>query len=403
MKKIIIGIITSMLLSVSIISTAGNINTKDSTHYQLNNEDLIAHWEFNENHGSTLYDSSGNGFHGTIFGEPEWTNGKIDGALEFKPRGEYISITENTTNLFSTLSQLGQGSISIWFRVDYIPTSHGIAPIFYYGSLDPCDDFFDAANQGLIIEVGHSPVHSGSKRLYFTIWANGCTYPSFCFDSRDSLIEEEWYHFVAVVGSDYNTGFLNGEEMDNRRYNFGNSHYSQFFEDAVVDEALWFGRGYWDARSDPSHEYFDGAIDDIRIFSKPLSSEEVVSIYQEGSNNNPPNKPSISGPVKGKVGESYEYSISTVDPDGDDVYYRIEWFDGCPGVVWDGPYESGEEIKVHYTWGEHGTFTISTRAKDSNGAISDIATLTVTMPKIQPVSNYFKFIFDFLRLLIRWN
>lgn len=397
MMKIIVIIIFLMLFSATIVTIAEYIKTQDSIKEISNENYLIAHWEFNENNGNILYDSSGNGFHGTVYGDSKWTNGKIDGALEFKSMGEYISITENKTTLFSTLSQLGQGSISVWFRVDYIPASHGIAPIFYYGSLDPCDDFFDAANQGLIIEVGHSPVHSGSKRLYFTIWANGCTYPSFCFDSRDSLTEGEWYHFVAVVGPDYNTGFLNGEEMVNRRYNFGNSHYSQFFEDALVDEALWFGRGYWDARSDPSHEYFDGAIDDIRIFSKPLSSEEIWSIYKEGSNNIPPNKPSISGPVIGIVGETYEYTISTVDPDGDDVYYWIEWFDGCPDVVWEGLYESGEEIKVHYKWREQGTFTILIRAKDSNGSISDTATHRVTMPKILLVSNYFQFIFDFLR------
>jgi len=59
--------------------------------------------------------------------------------------------------------------------------------------------YFDAANSGLIIEVGHSPVHSGSERLYFTIWKNGCTYPSFCFDSNDAISTGQWHHIVVVV------------------------------------------------------------------------------------------------------------------------------------------------------------------------------------------------------------
>lgn len=227
--------------------------------------------------------------------------------------------------------------------MDYIPTDHGIAPIFYYGSRDPCDNFFDAANQGLIIEVGHSPIHYGSKRIYFTIWANGCTYPSFCFDSNDPLTEGEWYHFVAVVGPDFNTGYLNGLEMTNRRYNFGNSHYSQFFEDAVEDEVMWFGRGYWDARNDPSPIYFDGAIDDIRIFSKPLSSEEILAIYNEGWINNPPNTPTITGPREGKTNTEYEYIVSTVDPDNDNVFYKILWCENCQEDFWQGPFESGGE------------------------------------------------------------
>ena len=107
--------------------------------------------------------------------------------------------------------------------------------------------------------------------------------------------------------------------MTNRRYNFGTNHYSQFFEDAVVDEAMWFGRGYWDARSDPSPVYFDGAIDDIRIFSKALSSEEVFDIYCEGSTNIPPNMPTITGPHEGKTDTEYDYIVSTVDPDNDNV------------------------------------------------------------------------------------
>jgi hypothetical protein len=282
MIKFLIGVIILSVLFISMFTVDEYIKSDEINNIASFENDIVAHWEFNENSGKKIIDSSGNGFHGTLFGDPKLTSGKIDNALVFDADEDYISITENTTILFSSLSQLGQGSISIWFKVNYIPLDHGIMPIFYYGSNYPCDNFFDAANQGLIIEVGHSPIHHASKRIYFTIWANGCTYPSFCFDSGDPLIEGIWYHFVAVVGEDYNTGFLNGIEMINRRYNFGNNFYSQFFEDAVVDEALWFGRGYWDARNDPSPIYFDGAIDDIRIYSKPLSSEEVLDLYFEG-------------------------------------------------------------------------------------------------------------------------
>jgi hypothetical protein len=389
-----------MLLFLSIFAVAEFIKNDSSNLETSYKNEVIAHWEFNEKSGNMIYDSSGNGFHGTILGNPEWTNGKIDDALEFDANGDYISISQNTTQLFSRLSKLGQGSISVWFRVDYIPVEHGIMPIFYYGSKNPCDNFFDAANQGLIIEVGHSPIHQASKRIYFTIWANGCTYPSFCFDSRNSINEGEWYHFVAVVGPDNNTGYLNGEEMVNRRYNFGNSHYSQFFEDAVIDEALWFGRGYWDAKRDPSPVYLDGAIDDIRILSKPLSSEEVAEIYQEGSDNNPPLLPSITGPSDGRTGEVYDYIISTIDPDSDDVFFWVEWFVGCPVVEWDGPHESGEEIIMSNTWDEQGTYDIRVTAKDTFGAMSDTATHTVRIPKRKMISNHFENIFNFIKSLI---
>lgn len=397
-----IGFMTILLFSMSLCSVAELCFSQKSNLVMSFDEGLVAHWRFNESNNGMIYDVSGNGFHGTIHGNPTWSTGKIGSALEFDGTSDYISITENKTSLFSTLSQLGQGSISVWFRVDYIPVINGISPIFYYGFSSPCTDFFDAANQGLIIEVGHSPIHLGSKRIYFTIWADGCTYPSFCFDSRDSLKEGEWYHFVAVVGSDFNTGYLNGEEIVNRRYNFGDSHYSQFFENAVVHEALWFGKGYWNARKDPSPVYFDGAVDDIRIFSRPLSNKEVKDIYEESSINHPPHKPTVTGPSNGKVGRRYSYSISTIDPDGDDVSYYIDWGDGAEKTC-RGPFPSGERITFFHSWNSNGDFIVQVNAQDALGAKSDNATLSVTMPKTSENQYVSELFFNLLRRMMDWH
>ena len=48
------------------------------------------------------------------------------------------------------------------------------------------------------------------------MWMNGCTYPSFCYDSWNAIIEGRWYHYVAVVGSNFNTGYLNGQLMKSK-------------------------------------------------------------------------------------------------------------------------------------------------------------------------------------------
>ena len=57
------------------------------------------------------------------------------------------------------------------------------------------------------------------------------------------------------------------------------------------------------------------------------------------------------------------------------------WFEGCPGVDWIGPYNSGEKVAFNYSWGKRGEYTISVKAKDSHGAESNWSTLEVTMPK----------------------
>jgi len=55
--------------------------------------------------------------------------------------------------------------------------------------------------------------------------------------------------------------------------------------------------------------------------------------------NQPPNAPMITGPAEGVVGEEYEYTCVSTDPEDDDVYYYIDWGDGNV-EDWIGPYAS---------------------------------------------------------------
>jgi hypothetical protein len=236
---------------------------------------LVGYWSFDEIVDGQFEEHVSGEMGGTIYGCSE-IDGPVGQALGFDGIDDYARLPGNGMSPPAELAELGEGSISVWFRVDDIP-DYGIRPIFYYGMNDLCD-FFDASNMGLIIEVGHSPIHNGSQRLYLTIWSNECYFPTFCYDSWNPIIEGEWYHYVAVVGGDYNTGYLNGLEMTDRHYNFGNSATSQFFEDAWSHEAMELGRGHWDENI----MYFQGGIDELKIFSAPLAAQQVEQLYLEG-------------------------------------------------------------------------------------------------------------------------
>jgi len=96
--------------------------------------------------------------------------------------------------------------------------------------------------------------------------------------------------------------------------------------------------------------------------------------------NQPPNPPVISGTASGKTGQSYNFTFNASDPDGNDVYYYIEWGDGTTTDGWLGPYLSGNAVPQSHTWTKKGTYTIKAKAKDSYGNESDWGTLQVTMP-----------------------
>lgn len=283
--SLLLNLVTAVLIGcgggsdkkVKMIANPAENDNEDNSgkeHQTIDVPELMAHWTFKEDSATSLTDSSRFELNGKILGAGR-TVDTGHAALLFDGRDDYVQMeSEGGVNL-AHLSKLGQGTISIWFKLNSLPQDARIYPILYYGSASACD-FFDAANQGLIVEVGHHPVHWESKRLYFTIWQNGCTYPSFCFDSNHPLEAGVWYHFAAVIGPGFNTGFLNGEEMRYRNYNFGRKSDSQFFENAMKHEELWLGRGYWNMELN----YFDGLIGEIRIYNYPLTAEEVETLCQ---------------------------------------------------------------------------------------------------------------------------
>jgi len=99
---------------------------------------------------------------------------------------------------------------------------------------------------------------------------------------------------------------------------------------------------------------------------------------------NAPNAPTITGELEGRPEISYEYTFSAVDPNDDDVFYQIYWGNG-EDLYWFGPWASGEEVVVDFTYYWEGTFRILARAKDVNDLYSPWSEVEVTMPVNQPV------------------
>jgi len=122
-------------------------------------------------------------------------------------------------------------------------------------------------------------------------------------------------------------------------------------------------------------------------------SDECIAAIPAGGENSPPETPEIDGPTSGKAGVEYNYTLSSTDPDGDDVFYCVDWGDDA-GEVCMGPYASGEEVIVSHIWTEQDTYTIKVKAKDIYNAESDWATLEVSMPMNKP--------FNFNFNLIEW-
>jgi len=76
----------------------------------------------------------------------------------------------------------------------------------------------------------------------------------------------------------------------------------------------------------------------------------------------------------------YSYSSSTTDPNGEEILYMFDWGDGS-NSGWIGPYPSGQTGTGSHMWTVLGSYQVTVKARDINGAgspISEPLTVVVT-------------------------
>jgi hypothetical protein len=114
--------------------------------------------------------------------------------------------------------------------------------------------------------------------------------------------------------------------------------------------------------------------------------EEEIRILSN-RNNSPPSKPEINGPSQGKTNTEYEFGFCSNDPDGDDVYYCIDWGDGSEEVNVR-PFPSGACVVLQYSWSSEKTYIIKALARDTKGAESETAIHAITLPKNRGIHSF---------------
>jgi hypothetical protein len=95
----------------------------------------------------------------------------------------------------------------------------------------------------------------------------------------------------------------------------------------------------------------------------------------------PPAVPSIQGTTEGKPKVAYPYTVVAADPEGDDVFYFVDWGD-TTNSSWMGPYPSNENVTLDHTFTKKGSYTINVQTRDIYYAASGWGTLQVTMPTV---------------------
>lgn len=213
---------------ISKLYSSGQVSRK-----QVSNSGLVGYWSMNEGSGTKISDSSGNGVGGTITGAT-WVNGKRGKALSFDGISNKVSGGDVTVGQFMT--------ISAWIKKN---TSTGQKSFF--------------SNRG-----GVGAVYFGLQqdRIFFYNNSGG---PSPVLSNFGALKIGEWQHVVGTSDGSTTIFYVNGEEV----FSAPQTRFSS---------TGTFGIG-WDPGL--GNEYWDGEIDDVRVYSRTLSPVEVKNLYKQ--------------------------------------------------------------------------------------------------------------------------
>jgi hypothetical protein len=271
----------------------------------------------------------------------------------------------------------------------------GVQYKFNFSSIDPDND-----NVGFYVDWGDNTntgwtenVSSGTKLELSHTWTEGGSY-NITAKARDIYgAESDWsvHHMTIVENHPPNPPLINGPPTgktgESYNYTFNATDpdgddvfYKINWSDGNITE--WLGPNASGEEILKSHAWAEPG--GYNITAKTKDSYDAESNWSNPFNvtievNYPPNDPTITGPIIGKAGQTYNYAFVTTDPNEDNVSYYIDWEDGT-NSDWIGPYDSGESVICNHTWEKQGNFTIKAKARDTYYYESDWGTLEVKMP-----------------------
>jgi len=150
-----------------------------------------------------------------------------------------------------------------------------------------------------------------------------------------------------------------------------------------------FGDNSSSTEQHPKHLYMNTGVYTVQLNVTDINGKtNTITKNITVIDNSPPDMPTISGLSIGKAGTEYSYTFKTTDPDGNQLYYSIDWGDNISTVNL-GPYNSGFEVKGNHSWGTTGRYIISVQARDTHNTISDPMLLPVRMADLYILNPFF--------------
>ena len=229
-KKLIC--VTFLVLVLSLTSTVG-----------AKPNDPVGWWKLDEGNGNTVaIDSSSNGNNGSLTNMTgnEWAEGKIGGALEFDGDNDYVDIGDN-----SVFDITGNITLAAWIKVDSFTKNYAI--IVCKGDANGWS-------------IGRN---SSTSYLIFTCSTDRTN----TVTGNTAVDDGQWHHVAGVYNGSTMYLYLDGE-VDN----------SKSLSGAITTNAynVYIGKS-----DEHPNSWWNGLIDDVRIYDRALSEEEIQELASD--------------------------------------------------------------------------------------------------------------------------
>ncbi|MFA5396234.1 MAG: LamG-like jellyroll fold domain-containing protein [Methanogenium sp.] len=217
---------------------------------------LVAYWSFDDGSGAVAVDNSGRGHDATLVNTPTWVQGIVSGkSIDFEHDSDQYATVANHADI--NFERTSPFSISTWVNLETTSTLH---PIF---------------SKGGGVAKGYTLYISISGFIYFSLVSTTGT-NVLSIHSSGALNASTLYHIVATYdGSSDVSGvtlYVNGVEFAK------SATYTNTLTASITNTSTaYIGK--------LSTSYFDGIEDELRIYNKELTADEVKALYLNPSGN----------------------------------------------------------------------------------------------------------------------
>ncbi len=313
------------------------------------NDGLVVSWKLDDATGKVATDSIGSndgtlssGFASTT----GWVDGKVSTALNFDGYDDYVTFNG------APLAFANNFTISAWV---YPKRSTGSGCYFALGAQDQVSGIDCFVSGKTLLVQGRTP--AGWQKAYFYTGA---------------IADNTWYHLVVVYDRSTLRAYVNGQLQGSATWG-GDILYNTAVASRLGTDTL---------------SYFVGYLDEITLFSRPLSDTEVQDLYQPTSTPPPPPPPVTNrAPVLAAIGnksatlrQTLTFTVNAADADGNALAYSAS---SLPAGA---TFSTGTR---QFSWKpsltQAGNYSVTFSATDGTASDSETIAVSVTGTNRAPV------------------